>query len=182
MHEPPGYACPFCRLLDGVETERNRLDDVVSRGERTTAFVSPKWWPANPGAAIVIPNAHVENLYEVDDDLLGDELYGLQAQSRWVAPEERAGYSAQLRAVLGRVCLVSGTCLTHVTATEVRELRNAVPAIRPGMRNRALPESRLEPGYAGRVTGSRAAAQRRSTESDTSQTRVRLVVLRPALR
>jgi histidine triad (HIT) family protein len=103
VHEPPGYACPFCRLLDGVETERNRLDDVVSRGERTTAFVSPKWWPANPGAAIVIPNAHVENLYEVDDDLLGDELYGLQAQSRWVAPEERAGYSAQLRAALGRV-------------------------------------------------------------------------------
>ncbi len=152
MHEPSGYACPFCRLLDGVETERNRVDDVVWRDERTTAFVSPKWWPANPGAAIVIPNAHVENLYEIADDLLGavyattkrvalamktayacegtstrqhnepggqqdvwhfhvhvfprwdgDELYARQAQSRWVAPEERAGYSAQLRAALGRV-------------------------------------------------------------------------------
>ena len=142
MHEPSGYACPFCRLLDGVETERNRVDDVVWRDERTTAFVSPKWWPANPGAAIVIPNAHVENLYEIADDLLGAVYattkrvalamktayacegtstrqhnepggqqdvwhfhvhYARQAQSRWVAPEERAGYSAQLRAALGRV-------------------------------------------------------------------------------
>ena len=152
MHEPPGYACPFCRLLGGVETERNRVDDVVWRGECTTAFVSPKWWPANPGAVIVIPNTHVENLYEIEDDLLGavyattkrvvlamktayacegtstrqhnepggqqdvwhfhvhvfprsegDELYARQAQSRWVAAEERAGYAAQLRATLGRV-------------------------------------------------------------------------------
>ena len=71
MHEPPGYACPFCRLLRGDETEQNRLDDIVWRGERAAAFVSPKWWPANPGAAIVIPNAHVENLYEIDDELLG---------------------------------------------------------------------------------------------------------------
>jgi histidine triad (HIT) family protein len=70
VHEPPGYACPFCRLLSGEETERNRLDDVVWRGERATAFVSPKWWPGNPGAAIVVPNAHVENLYEIDDELL----------------------------------------------------------------------------------------------------------------
>jgi histidine triad (HIT) family protein len=100
----------------------------------------------------VIPNAHVENLYDIDDELLGavyatakrvalamktayacegtstrqhnepggqqdvwhfhvhvfprsegDELYARQAESRWVAPEERAGYAAELRAALGRV-------------------------------------------------------------------------------
>jgi histidine triad (HIT) family protein len=69
-HEPPGYDCPFCRLVRGVETERNRLDDVVYRDNETTAFVSPKWWPGNEGHAIVVPVAHVENLYAIPPDLL----------------------------------------------------------------------------------------------------------------
>ncbi len=88
MHEPPGYDCPFCRLLRGVETERNRLADVVWRDETTTAFVSPKWWPGNPGAAIVIPNRHVENLYAIDDALLGD----VYATAKRVATAMRAAY------------------------------------------------------------------------------------------
>ena len=71
-HEPPGYDCPFCRLLRGVETEHNRLDDIVWRDERTTAFIAPRWWPENHGHAIVIPNEHVENLYGIDAGLLGD--------------------------------------------------------------------------------------------------------------
>ena len=47
------------------------LDDVVWRDERTTAFISPRWWPKNHGHVLVIPNEHVENLYAIDDDLLG---------------------------------------------------------------------------------------------------------------
>jgi histidine triad (HIT) family protein len=70
-HAPPGYDCPFCRLLRGVETERNTLNDVVWRDDQTTAFISPRWWPKNHGHVLVIPNEHVENLYEIDDDLLG---------------------------------------------------------------------------------------------------------------
>lgn len=70
-HEPAGYDCPFCRLLRGVETEHNRLDDIVWQDERTTAFVAPRWWPENHGHAIVIPNQHIENLYGIDVELLG---------------------------------------------------------------------------------------------------------------
>src|SRR5262249_50014472 len=70
-HEPPGYDCPFCRLLRGVEPEHNTLADIVSRDERTCAFISPKWWAGNPGHAIVIPVEHVENLYEIEPGLLG---------------------------------------------------------------------------------------------------------------
>ena len=47
------------------------LDDMVWRDERTTAFISPRWWPKNHGHVLVIPNEHVENLYAIDDDLLG---------------------------------------------------------------------------------------------------------------
>ena len=70
-HAPPGYACPFCLLLRGDETDLNRLDDIVWQDERTTALISPKWWVANHGHALVIPNAHVENIYGIEDDLLG---------------------------------------------------------------------------------------------------------------
>jgi histidine triad (HIT) family protein len=70
-HASPGYDCPFCRLLLGVETERNRLDDIVWRDESTTAFISPRWWPKNHGHVLVIPNEHVENIYAIDDRLLG---------------------------------------------------------------------------------------------------------------
>jgi histidine triad (HIT) family protein len=70
-HAPPGYDCPFCRLVRGVETELNRLDDVVWRDEQTMAFIAPKWWPANHGHVLAIPKLHVENLYEIDDELLG---------------------------------------------------------------------------------------------------------------
>src|SRR3954452_22876667 len=71
MHEPPGYECPFCRLLRGVDTEHNRRADIVWRDDATTAFVSPKWWAGNRGHVIVIPNAHVENIHEIDEVLLG---------------------------------------------------------------------------------------------------------------
>ncbi|HZP74359.1 MAG TPA: HIT family protein [Gaiellaceae bacterium] len=71
-HEPADYDCPFCRVVRGDEGRWNVQADVVWRGERTTAFVSPEWWPGNAGHVIVIPNEHVENLYGIDDDLLGE--------------------------------------------------------------------------------------------------------------
>ncbi len=70
LHAPAGYVCPFCALVAGGETERNRRDDVVFHDEHTTAFVSPKWWHGNEGHAIVVPNEHVENLYEIPEALL----------------------------------------------------------------------------------------------------------------
>ena len=70
-YEPGGYDCPFCRIVRGEETEHNRLDDVVWRDAETVAFVSPRWWPANAGHAIVIPCAHVENLYAINERVLG---------------------------------------------------------------------------------------------------------------
>jgi histidine triad (HIT) family protein len=71
MHEPAGYECPFCRLQRGVDTEHNRQADIVWQDDSTTAFVSPKWWAGNHGHVIVIPNAHVENIYEIDEEPLG---------------------------------------------------------------------------------------------------------------
>ncbi len=35
------------------------------------AFVSPLWWINNPGNILVIPKQHVENIYDISDELLG---------------------------------------------------------------------------------------------------------------
>jgi histidine triad (HIT) family protein len=62
-HEPAGYSCPFCRLQRGEYNERNQPGDVVAVSERAYTRIAPKWWPGNPGAVLVIPRTHVENIY-----------------------------------------------------------------------------------------------------------------------
>lgn len=46
--------------------------DVVSRDATTTAWVNRRWWVNNPGGVVVVPNRHVENIYELDRELAGD--------------------------------------------------------------------------------------------------------------
>ncbi len=67
-HEPGGYDCPFCLIQQGVFNDHNRPEDLVAGDDLAFARISPKWWPANPGAALVMPRAHHENLYDVPED------------------------------------------------------------------------------------------------------------------
>ncbi len=78
-HEPPGYECPFCRLQHGVHNERNQPTDVFAVTDLAFARISPKWWPNNAGAALVIPRAHVENLYDVPQKI-GHAVWDLTAK------------------------------------------------------------------------------------------------------
>jgi histidine triad (HIT) family protein len=87
-HEPGGYDCPFCRLQAGIHDERNQPGDVVAVTERAFARVSPRWWSANPGALLVIPRRHVENLYDLPDED-GHAVWDL---TRLVAKAVRATY------------------------------------------------------------------------------------------
>ena len=87
-HEPEGYACPFCRLVAGMDTERSGQEDVVYRANGTTAFVSPKWWASNPAHVIVVPDRHVENLYDAPTNLLG----AVYATAREIALALRGTY------------------------------------------------------------------------------------------
>ena len=68
-HAPAGYACPFCVYVAGGGCDRVGQEHVVERTESTLTYVSPKWWPRNPGNVLVIPTAHLENLYELPDTL-----------------------------------------------------------------------------------------------------------------
>ena len=71
-HEPEHYACPFCSLIAGLESEHNRLQDIVLQNEHVTASIAPKWWVNNPGHVLVVPNQHYENLYDIPDDTLAE--------------------------------------------------------------------------------------------------------------
>lgn len=70
-HEPEGYKCPFCTIAKGEETGLNKQSDVVFEDDFVMAFVSPKWWMNNPGNVLVIPKEHVENVYDISEELLG---------------------------------------------------------------------------------------------------------------
>lgn len=66
-HAPDDYHCPFCLIASQqanafVETIP---DDIIHASEQVTAFISSRWWPNNPGHAIIIPNQHYENIYDL---------------------------------------------------------------------------------------------------------------------
>ncbi len=90
-HQPPDYVCPFCELLAGNESEYNKKQDIVFQNEYATACVAPKWWVNNHGHVLVIPNKHIENLYDISDDDLA-EVYKVVKK---VATAVRSTYDCQ---------------------------------------------------------------------------------------
>ncbi|WP_043675936.1 HIT family protein [Clavibacter michiganensis] len=58
--------CPFCALLAGAPMAAPLPADVVAERERAVAFIAPRWWPRNRGHALVVPRAHVADLYGVE--------------------------------------------------------------------------------------------------------------------
>ncbi|MBI5669435.1 MAG: HIT family protein [Chloroflexi bacterium] len=69
-HAPEGYSCPFCRVAAGLENEGwNYTSDIFWRTEQITALISPRWWNRTPGHAIIIPNRHIENIYDLTPDI-----------------------------------------------------------------------------------------------------------------
>jgi histidine triad (HIT) family protein len=87
-HEPPGYECPFCTLAAGRPTGIGRSTDYVARTDLAMTMVAPRWWPDNPGHALVVPLAHHENLYDLPPSA-GHAVHDLV---RAVATAMRAAY------------------------------------------------------------------------------------------
>ena len=67
-HEPPGYGCPFCRIIRESADPATRDSGFVGALGGAIALISNRWWPNNRGHALVVPTSHVENLYEVSPD------------------------------------------------------------------------------------------------------------------
>jgi histidine triad (HIT) family protein len=69
-HEPKGYICPLCQISRGEPTNvGNQEDSVLYRNDLITAFVAGKWWRSNPAHVIIIPNKHIENIYDMPQEI-----------------------------------------------------------------------------------------------------------------
>jgi histidine triad (HIT) family protein len=66
-HAPPDYACPFCRNVETGESDFPL--EIIQRDDDVFVKMNPRWWPRNPGAVLVIPTAHHENVYDLPDEL-----------------------------------------------------------------------------------------------------------------
>lgn len=66
-HAPAGYVCPFCLVVAGVENEHvyTKQQDIVYQNREVTAFIAVGWWPNNQGHVLIIPNQHLENLFDL---------------------------------------------------------------------------------------------------------------------
>jgi histidine triad (HIT) family protein len=69
-HQPANYVCPICNLNKNIETEYNKIDDIVYQADKILAIISPKWWPYNPGHVLVVSREHYENIYDIPQDVL----------------------------------------------------------------------------------------------------------------
>ena len=63
-HAPPGYECSICKVVAGAAGD----DVVVTENERALALVSRRVWAKGPGHVLVVPKAHYENLYDLEDE------------------------------------------------------------------------------------------------------------------
>ncbi|MDB5178798.1 MAG: diadenosine tetraphosphate hydrolase [Patescibacteria group bacterium] len=70
-HAPVDYFCLFCSLLAGEDDKRvySKPADIIYQDDFVTAFIASHQLKNNPGLVIVIPNEHVENIYDLPDEL-----------------------------------------------------------------------------------------------------------------
>lgn len=72
-HAPEGYHCPFCELVAGdVSDSANRceLSDVVYQDQEIVVLIACDGFGPHAGHAMIIPAAHREALYDLEDELL----------------------------------------------------------------------------------------------------------------
>ena len=64
-HEPSGYVCPFCRNIHQGRSDHPLA--VVYRDDDVIVKVNPRWYPNNPGAVLVVPIEHHENVFDLPE-------------------------------------------------------------------------------------------------------------------
>lgn len=69
-HAPADYDCPFCAFIKGKESDFNNNQDIVGKNNHAVAFMCPMTWSKNHGNVIVVPVAHIENIYSVPNETI----------------------------------------------------------------------------------------------------------------
>lgn len=93
--EPEDAPCILCRIRDGEESER-----VLTRSD--LGYVVLNKYPYNPGHVLVVPDRHVGDLEELEDDE-SLELQRLVQRSLKALREESAPHGFNIGMNLGQV-------------------------------------------------------------------------------
>jgi histidine triad (HIT) family protein len=66
-HAPEDYSCPLCLVAAGGNNPSPHCcqSDVVLRTERVCAFIGARFWPNNAAPVVVVPNRHIESIYDL---------------------------------------------------------------------------------------------------------------------
>jgi histidine triad (HIT) family protein len=81
--------CLFCiDFANGITPEIEYNRSVVYHDETAIVFIAPKWWNNNPGSALIIPHAHLTDIYTVPDQVMAH----IHILSKKVALAMRATY------------------------------------------------------------------------------------------
>lgn len=66
-HAPENYKCPICLGVNGIESEDTLLKqaDLVYKDDLVSVFINSFWVDTAKGHVIVVPNQHLENLYDI---------------------------------------------------------------------------------------------------------------------
>lgn len=64
---PADYVCPICLGVQHVENDKTlmRSSDIVYTDELVTVFINSFFVGKNSGHVIVVPNEHIENVYDI---------------------------------------------------------------------------------------------------------------------
>lgn len=68
---PPNYVCPICLGIEGIVDERTMLhpEDLIYKTKRVSVFMNSFFLKGNEGHVIVVPNEHIENIYDLPKEI-----------------------------------------------------------------------------------------------------------------
>ena len=77
-HAGRDYKCPICLGIKGIEGKDTliRKSDIVFKNKLVTVFIASFFIGKNSGHAIIVPNQHFENLYDLPETY-GKEIFGM---------------------------------------------------------------------------------------------------------
>lgn len=66
-----GYICPICLGVNEVESSDTLMQstDIIYKDDLVTAFINSFFVGKNAGHAIVVPNEHFENIYDLPSEI-----------------------------------------------------------------------------------------------------------------
>lgn len=70
-HAKSDYGCPICLAINGIENDDTMIkqEDIFYQDDRILGIINSKYVENNPGHNILVPREHIENIYDLPDEI-----------------------------------------------------------------------------------------------------------------